>query len=73
MDGIRLWIYLGTLLCKAYKINIIVSFAAFDVNALNLIPDIIFFRDDLCMAPVIANAALYWTDTSLLERDSLRD
>ena len=31
-----------------------------------------FSRDDLCMPPVIANAALYWTDSILLERDSLR-
>ena len=68
MDRIRLSIYLGTII---WKINIIVSLTTFDASALNLISGIVVLNDSF-MAPMIANAALYWRDSILLERDSLR-
>ena len=71
MEQVYGYIY-GLCYEKLYKINIIVSSTTFDVNAVNLIPGIFFFQDDPCVAPVIANAALYWTDSILCERDSLR-
>ena len=41
MGGITLW---GLCYEKPYKINTIVSSTAFDINALNLMPGIIFLE-----------------------------
>ena len=56
---------------KPYKINIIVSSTAFDVNALNLIPGIIFLEIILVWIQLLLIQPYIWTDFILLERDHL--